>query len=320
MDPDTAGRAAGPTGPAPPADRLLELVWHRHRQWSVAATSARARLDRWRWCNLALLVTGALAGALAAQTWLDPGPATGAAAVAAVSLGLAGFLQAQALNADETARWTLARAASEALKADTYRYLLRVAPYAQEDRAEQLRAQLEAVRLRASALLADLPDVPVEDRPLPPVETVEDYVRTRAQEQAGWHRDSGARHLRQARRLRLGQLLATAVGFVLSTVSGFTPDWRLSTWTAAATTVAAAVGAHLAATRHQGVAAACAATADQLETLVAGFDDASATPEQQARFVADVERVLAAQNQGWTDLLSPDPGGPTGSGGSPPKT
>lgn len=313
---DTADPSpTGAAGPAPAPDRLLELVWRRHRQWSVAANAARARLDRWRWWNLVLLVIGALAGALAAQTWLVARAATGSAIVAALSLSLAGFLQVHALNADETARWTHARAASEALKAETYRYLLRVAPYAQADRADLLQAHLDAVRNRAAALLVDQHDAPVDSRPLPTVRTVQEYVTARAQGQATWHRAKSAEHVRRARRLRHWQLVATGVGVVLATVTGFVPSWRLSTWTAAAATVAAAVGAHLAATQHQGIAAAYAATADQLESLVAGFDDASATPEQQARFVADVERVLAAQNQGWTDLLSPDPG--SGRGRSP---
>jgi hypothetical protein len=133
-----------------------------------------------------------------------------------------------------------------------------------------------------------------------------------------WHRDRSAEHARQAKRLRAWQLAATGVGVILAAVTGFLPSWRLSVWTAAATTVAAAVGAHLAATQHQGIAASYAATADQLETLVAGFDQASGTPDQQARFVADVERVLAAQNQGWLDLLSPEPA--AGTPASPEET
>jgi Protein of unknown function (DUF4231) len=132
VDADTASPSpTTATGPAPVEDRLLNLVWRRHRQWSVAADVARKRLDRWRLWNLVLLVLGALMGALAAQTWLAAGVATGSAAVAAVCLGLAGLLQAHALTTDESARWTHARAASEALKAETYRYLMRVAPYAQ---------------------------------------------------------------------------------------------------------------------------------------------------------------------------------------------
>jgi hypothetical protein len=165
------------------------------------------------------------------------------------------------------------------------------------------------VRTRAAALLVDQQDVPVDDRPLPEVRTIGEYVTARAQGQATWHRDESVRHARRARHIRAWQLVATAVGVVLAAVTGFVPSWRLSTWTAAATTIAAVFGAHLAATQHQAIAAAYAATADQLETLVAGFDQPSATPDRQAQFVADVERVLAAQNQGWTDLLSPEPAG-----------
>jgi hypothetical protein len=308
MDAETVEPSATPaTGPAPPTDRLLDLVWRRHRRWSIAADAARKRLDRWRLCNLGSLVLGALTAALAAQTWLPARAATGSAIVAAISLSFAGFLQARVLNTEQTARWTHARAAAEALKAETFRYLLRVAPYAQADRAQALQAQLDVVRTRAAALLVDQQDAPGDDRPLPGVRTVAEYVTARAQGQATWHRDRSAWHARRARCLRAWQLVATAVGVVLAAVTGFLPSWRLSTWTAAATTISAAFGAHLAATRHQDVAAAYAATADQLETLVAGFDPSSATPDQQARFVADVERVLAAQNQGWTDLLSSEP-------------
>jgi hypothetical protein len=55
----------------------------------------------------------------------------------------------------------------------------------------------------------------------------------------------------------------------------------------------------------QRIAAGYAATATQLESIVAGVDPAAASPERQALFVAEVERVLVAQNDGWTDLLSP---------------
>jgi hypothetical protein len=305
------------TGPAPVEDRLLDVVWRRHRQWSVAADAARKRLDRWRLWNLVLLVLGALLGALAAQSWLAASVATGSAAAAAICLGLAGLLQAHALTADQTARWTHARAASEALKAETFRYLIRVAPYAQADRAQVLQAHLDVIRTRAAALLVDQQDAPADDRPLPMLHTMQEYVTARAQGQASWHRNGLAEHAQRARRLRFLQLLATGVGVALAAVTGFVPSWALSTWTAAATTVAAAVGAHLAATQHQGIAAAYAATADQLETLVAGFDPATATPGQQALFVADVERVLAIQNQGWMDLLSPTP---AVEGKTPPET
>src|SRR4051812_24443827 len=127
------------------------------------------------------------------------GVATGSAIAAAIALGLAGILQANALNADQTARWTHARAASEALKAETYRYLLRVAPYAGAGRAQVLQAQMELVQGRTKALVADQQEAKPDDRPLPTLRTVQEYATVRAQGQATWHRDKVVEHERQAR-------------------------------------------------------------------------------------------------------------------------
>ena len=316
MDPDTAdSNATTPAATDAETDRQLDLVWRRHRQWSRAANAARARLDRSRSSNLLLLVLGALAGAMAAQTWLPPGTATGFAIVAAAALALAGFIQAKALNAAQTTRWTRARAASEALKAEVYRYLVRVPPYAGVDRAEALLAQLDLVQARAEAQLVDQQTSSADDPPVPSLRTFAEYLTERAQDQANWHRMKSAEHRRQARTLRIWQLVATGIGVILSAVAGFVPSWRLSTWTAAVTTIAAAVGAHLAATQHQRIAATYATTSDQLERLIAGIDPDAATPAQQAQFVADVERILVAQKQGWIDLIST---GPTALGESDP--
>jgi hypothetical protein len=290
----------------PPADRRLELAWRRHRQWSLAAQGARTRLDRWRWWNLALLVLGAVAGAVAAQPDLPAGVATGFAIAAAVLLAVAGFIQANALNNDQTARWTKARAASEALQAEVYRYLAGVAPYDGADRADVLESQQAEIRRRTEDLLVDQQSTQSDGRPLPVLHDIGTYVTDRALGQAEWHRRKTGEHVRKARTLRICQIAATAAGVVLSALAGFVPSWHLTTWTAALATVAAAFGTQLAATQHQRIAAGYALTADQLDGLIAGFDPESAPEPRQAQFVAEVERVLANQNDGWTDLLSTD--------------
>jgi hypothetical protein len=296
MNAESAGHGA--------ADRRLELAWRYHRQWSLAAKAARTNLDRWRGRNLALLVTGAFAGALAAQTWLPSGVTRLCAVVAALVLALAGFVQANALNADRTARWVRARAASEALKAEVYRYLVGVAPYGGADRGDVLDAQLAVIQNRANAQLLDQQSSRADEQQLPALRTVAQYVTDRAQDQADWHRGEARSHARRGRRLRGRQLAVTAAGAVLSAVAAAFPTWHVSAWTTALTTVAAAIGAQVAATQHQRIAETYAATTDQLDRLVAGFDAATATPERGARFVVDVERVLATQNGGWTDLLT----------------
>jgi hypothetical protein len=141
--------------------------------------------------------------------------------------------------------------------------------------------------------------------PLPAVKAFGDYLTERAQEQAKWHRGRIAQHERRAKRLRFWQLAATAAGTVLAAVAGAVQGSHLTAWTAAATTVAAALAAHVAATQHERIASSYAATVDQLDRLIAAVDLKTESADRQAQFVADVERVLATQNEGWTDLLSP---------------
>jgi hypothetical protein len=201
-------------------------------------------------------------------------------------------------------RWTGARAASEALKAETYRYLAKVKPYDNSDRSERLNAQLDVIQSRVRDLLADQALVTPDNRSLPQVRTFGDYLTKRAQQQADWHRNKVVEHANSARRLRLCQLIATVIGVILASIGGILPELHLASWTAAATTIAAAITAHLAATQHQRIAASYAATADQLDRLISAIDPATADADSQAHFVAGVEQVLAAQNNGWVDQFS----------------
>jgi SMODS and SLOG-associating 2TM effector domain 1/Protein of unknown function (DUF4231) len=304
---------AGHAEPAGPAvteqdgqgeDRVLNAVWLGHRQWSKAASTAQKNLSRWRSWNLVLLVLGAVAAAFAAQSWLVPGAVAALAAVSAFLLAAAGFIQGTMLTADNTSRWTDARAASEALKAETHRYLIGVKPYAGPDRAERLRAQLDTIQGRAQRLLVDQQLADVEADDLPTVDTFELYIEKRAQEQATWHMEKARQRQGQARRLRFFQLAATAAGALLAAVAGALPGAHLVAWTAAATTIAAAFATHLAATQYQRLATSYAATVDQLQRLIVGVNPKTASADQRTQFVAEVERVLAAQNEGWVDLFS----------------
>ena len=300
---DRPPAVAGDDGQAGIGDQILHAVWRGHRQWSEAADSAQASLKRWRLSNLALLVAGAAVAAFAAQTWLTSTAAGALAAASAALLAAAGFVQASMLTSESTSRWTGARAASEALKAETYRYLVRVRPYADADRAEHLEAQFDTVQKRSKDLLVGQQLAAGDGRPLPDVHTFENYREKRAQDQATWHRGKIAEHMRAARIFRFCQLGFTAAGAVLAAVAAAVPSWHLAAWTAAATTIAAAFATHIAATQHQRTAAAFASTADQLQRLVDGVDPNTANADQQAQFVAEVERVLAVQNEGWVDLL-----------------
>lgn len=278
----------------------VEQAWARHRRWSVAAGAAQKRIAVRRRANLVLLVTGALAGAVAV-VWGPPSPvAPVASIVAALALSAAGIIQARFLAPAEVARWSRARAASEAVKAEVYRFLVGVAPYDGDERDDRLNEKVDTLGALAGDQLADLPNTP-DEIALPPIGGLADYREKRARHQAGWHRGRIDQHLRSASRLRAAELAATAVGAVLAAI-GAALKVELAAWTTAAAAIAAAVAAHAAAARHDRIAASYAATADQLERLLErlppGPDAARA-----AQFVVAVERVLAEQNEGWTSLI-----------------
>jgi hypothetical protein len=283
---------------------VVEGAWRRHRQWSIAAGNGRARLERWRRINLSLLVIGAILGAVAAQSSWPRSLTAIAAGGAALALAVAGILQQRFLNADEVARWTGARAASETLKAEVYRYRAGVAPYHDANRDSTLSAQLEAVQTKAAALALDLQQTPADDTALPEVGDFQSYVEKRARQQADWHRGKIPGHVQAAKRIRLAELAATAVAALLGAIAAALDTKGLAIWIGVATTIGAAFAAHLSATQRDRIAAGYAATADRLDLLIERLpDDPDAAT--QAQFVAEVESTLAAQNESWLGLLAP---------------
>ena len=280
-------------------------AWRRHRQWSLAAELARRRIERYRLLVLVLLVLGAVMGAAATQSgW--PRSVTGTAAgVASFALAAAGVVQQRHLTATEMVRWPVARAASETLKAEIVRYLAGVAPYDGSDRDDVLNGQVDRVQDRASrspAGLSDFHAVRPDGREPPPIDGFPGYRVERAQKQADWHRMSIAEHERRAALIRRAEVAASLAGAVLAAVAAGTGTSSLAGWVGVAATVAATLGAHLAANDHERIAATYAVTADVLDRLLARLP-ASPDADTEMRFVADVEARLAAQNDAWLELF-----------------
>jgi hypothetical protein len=283
---------------------VVEGAWRRHRQWSIAAGNGRARLERWRRVNLVLLVIGAILGAVAAQSSWPRGLTGAAAGGAALALAVAGIVQQRFLNPEEVARWTGARAASETLKAEVFRYRAGVAPYDDADRDSTLSAQLDAVQKKAAVLALDLQQARADSKALPEVTDFTSYVANRAKNQADWHRGRIPEHVQAARRIRFAELAATAVAALLGAIAAALDTKGLTVWIGVATTIGAAFAAHLSATQRDRIAAGYAATADRLDLLIERLP-AQPNAAIRAQFVADVESSLAAQNETWLGLVSP---------------
>src|SRR5262245_11950227 len=93
----------------------------RQAIWSSTATVLKKRLENIRWLTLAFSILGALLATIASQ--LDDGDTRRyTAIVAAVMFAVVAFLTARFLSKDDISAWIRARAASEALKREAFKY------------------------------------------------------------------------------------------------------------------------------------------------------------------------------------------------------
>lgn len=282
----------------------LTPVWTAHRRWSQVAGAAKQHLTTWRRRNLVLLVVGAVLGTLAAQTWLPDLARTVLALGAAVVLAVATVVQQQLLGPDRVGRLTVARAASEALKAETFRYLAAVAPY--DDPAQrdvELSAALRKVDDRAEEFVVDYSAATDDGTARPTLPGIDAYVRDRAQYQRDWHDERIGQYKGRATQYRNAELAATALAALLAAAAGIFTGLDLAAWVGLATTLGATFAAHLLAAQHDKLARTYATTVRDLDRLLEARALGGPTPESEAAFVRDVEEVLARQNEGWVSLL-----------------
>jgi hypothetical protein len=289
----------------------LTSTWQSQRLWSEVASRAGSHIDRWRRRNLMLLGIGSLMGALAAQEhWIGAEIRSGCAIVGAAVLALAGVFQSAFLGPDQVRLRTVARMASEALKAQVYRYLTGVPPYGGEDADSILISAATRVDDEAADYLAAKASATADDKAPPKVANIDEYIRERAVQQHDWH-ISRVRSLEsRARALHAAELIATSAAAVLAAVASLagltdlTEVASIGAWVGLATTVSSAIAAHLAAGRYERLAATYAHTATQLDRLIVDRES-SKSIDRDAAFVDAVEAVLAAQNGGWVVLMKP---------------
>jgi hypothetical protein len=294
----------------------LILVANRAAGWSVAADRLKTRQTRARWLVFALSIAGALSAAIASQ--IPTKPATGlvqihqyVALAAALLLGLATLLSHRFLGKANIASWTRARAASEALKREGFRYAARAKPYDGDEKKAD--TALDAARNRIETAAVHFAK-PVSDpgregsaprKLLKPEEYREIRVQAAIQK---FYLPGAARYASTAKWLRLAELLlaiaATAVAACASAF-GKTGDWfgvpfDLSALTAVLTTVSGAILAHIEASRLDHLVDNYSAAARRLQELDVGFDAASQDKESWSAYVNKCEDIIAAENASWT--------------------
>jgi hypothetical protein len=299
--------------------QVLEHVAQRAVQWSVAADRLKSRQERARAGALALSIVGSLLAAVASQV-----PAEGAAGSAAaypllhkaLALGGAAMLAAAAfvaqrfLGADKTTAWTLARATSEALKREAFLFATQAGAYAtlQGEPAEQrLLQEMQAAEAAAVRVAAPVPDPGRAGSAPRTLLTHVQYRVNRVRQQAdGYYRVKAQLHAARAtrwRRWEFGLALGASLCAVVAGSVGKLPLGAIAFDSAALSallaSMAAAIVAHLEATRLDELARTYGAAARQLDDIDLGFDRARQLPLTWSAYVEACEAVIANENASW---------------------
>jgi hypothetical protein len=292
-----------------PIEQVVKSVWTRRIAWSRAADRLKARIQRARSAVLLLGLSGAVletgaATFLASEALLR----SWCAGVGAVFLALVPAISRRFVTIDAIRAWTRARSASEAMKAEVYAFRAKAEPYSGGDSLKiftKNSTELDKALADIERYAAEFNGNPGE--PPPPLDAqayidrrvtqqIEQYYRRKARLYAG--------HLRAFRRCEaIFALVAAGLG-ALTAVSaipatGLKPV--IGVWVAVLTTLAASIGAHVAASRYDFIVTSYYATARRLEDLVNEWrsDGSPPTGPRWSQFVRDCEQAISVENESW---------------------
>jgi hypothetical protein len=290
----------------------LRHVADRAVTWSETADRLKRRLDRARWLVFALSISGALAAALASQISMHASTVSTHsifAAIGTVLLATGTFVSSRFLRDNDLQAWVRARAASEALKREAFRYAAHAKPYDHSVTADQI---LNAERSKIERGVDDLIDLTASAKrlgssPRAPL-TAQQYREQRIEDQIKrFYRPKAERYRRIASHLRTIEfflaLAATAItalaGIIGKTIPVGADRFDLAALTAVLTTVSGAILAHIEASRYQYLVTSYLATARRLEDVAADFAQVAADPDSWSDFVNRCEDIIATENSSW---------------------
>jgi SMODS and SLOG-associating 2TM effector domain 1/Protein of unknown function (DUF4231) len=282
----------------------LEALASRQATWSATSEDLKTNLERARWATFILSVLGALFAAIASQVPETPRLYLGIGG--SVLLGVVSFVSLRMLGSDRVSAWARARAASEALKREAFKFAAWAAPYdetahrVQRLGDEQERIERDVDDLLSQTVAADRASVPIADiRP-------DDYIRLRVRNQVQDYCEPRAEEHRRAavrlRRLEFGLSLAATILTGIVAVAGKEPrlGFDFIALTAVLTTVAGAIVAHIEASRYDYLVMSYRATARRLRNQLAKLVELPAAPSPEwSAFVERCETIIAEQNNDW---------------------
>ena len=284
----------------------LEDLASRQGVWSATADNLKRSLERARWATFVLSVLGALLAAIASQLASET-PRLYVGIGGAVLLGIVSFLSVRLLSSDQVLAWVRARAASEALKREAFKFAARAAPYDEvEHRIRRLNDEREKIErdvddLLSKAVTADRAQTATLEM------SPEEYIQTRIRNQVqDFYEPRAEAYRRAAARLRwveFGLALAATVITGIVSIAGKDPiglGFDFIALTAVLTTVAGAILAHIEASRYDFFVMNYRAAARRLRNEVAILGDTPSVPSHEwSAFVERCESIIADENNNW---------------------
>jgi hypothetical protein len=291
---------------------ILDTVADRQAQWSATASRLKSTIDNARWWVFLLSSSGAVLAAVASQMGGDKAATAAQASIAnprafvaiaaAVCLAFATFFTQRLLGADHVTAWVRARAISERLKREAFRFATGAAPYDGQDRAkaeELLNDEREKIENDGEDLLQHQVEATGKGSLPRSAITHDEYLSGRVDKQIAYFKKADD-YQRMASRLRTIELVLAATATLITAIASVTDrpvifgvPFDLAALTAVLTTLAGAVLAHVEASRFDFLVMTYRATYRRLE------DRKNRSHDPWSTFVNDCENILAAENASW---------------------
>lgn len=291
-----------------PSDAVKD-AWRDQRRWSNAANALKRGIVFWRSTALGLAIASAVLATLATQVGLKTGLGQALSVAAAVVLAGLPVIRTTRLGKERIAAWTRARSVSEGLKEEIYLYLTGSPPYNGAGHDVTLGRKSLAITEDARDIDGHTIGRQDDDKPLPDVSGIDAYLSHRVWPQVRWYSAGAAKQQRRLGQFRAVEFALAMLGAVLGAVAAATKINAVGAWVAVVTTVAAAVTAHIAASRYEHLVITYLSTARQLRARATEWGvSTDRSSDAAARLVRECEDVISRENESWMAAWTRDEG------------
>jgi hypothetical protein len=289
-----------------PFSNDLLYTWEYYRKSAKRSRQLKKWITISRMVGWTLLIIGATSGVLADQAggwaryqdWLP----TALALTSAITLAVGAFISSYALDSKAERNWVIARSQAEALKSETYIYLVQAYPYDGEDKDHRLAQNVEDI-------LGDIdyPDELTEEEIIEKLPndfmTMDEYLQKRVIDQVEkYYQPKAKEHTRTLNRLKIVGFTLGMTGAIIGAISVASQNaaWSAS-WVAVFSTISGALASFTFAGRYQYLKTSYLLTARKLTWIHREWDRLPDEEKitQKSSFVRDFENTISVENSNW---------------------